>query len=284
MYDFCLIQTAQKDRGVLERFYSSLLKGNSNCSISTIFVDQNTDIESKEFFKNIRQNDRFNIDVIHSLKNIGISEARNIGLQFLKKSNYVAFPDDDCWYSEGLLFKVKAFFEKNPNVDFLCTRVFDPYTKRVLGLRPVKTKPISFSNIFRLPISVGIFVRSECIRNNNLFFDESIGIGSNIQSGEETKFVSKMLLMGLKGIYVGSLDVYHEVSDSNLDLIKELEYAKGSGVLLKEIFKEGGYTIIVEFIFIILSNFYALLFRNTRSKNYIRLKGFFIGFFYRKKV
>jgi glycosyltransferase involved in cell wall biosynthesis len=249
-----------------------------------IFVDQNIDIESKEFFKNIQQNDRFNIHVKHSLTNIGISEARNVGLEFSKKAKYLAFPDDDCWYSEGLLFRIKAFFEENPSVDFLCTRVFDPYTNRVLGLRPVKTKSIGFSNIFRLPISVGIFVRSNCVGDNSLFFDESIGIGSDIQSGEETKFVSKMLLMGLKGVYVGSLDVYHEVSDSNLDLIKEFEYAKGSGVLLKQIFKEGGYSIIVEFIFIILSNFYALLFRNSKSKNYTRLKGFFVGFFYRKKL
>lgn len=196
----------------------------------------------------------------------------------------MAFPDDDCWYSEGLLLKIKIFFEKNPNVDFLCTRVFDPYTKRVLGLRPLTNKSIRFSNIFRLPISVGIFVRSECVLDNNLFFDESIGIGSGIQSGEETKFVSKMLLIGLKGIYIGGLDVYHEVSDSNLDLIKEFEYAKGSGILLKEIFKEGGYTIIIEFIFIILSNFYALLFRNSKKKNYMRLKGFFIGIFNTRKV
>src|ERR1700761_2332755 len=43
----------------------------------------------------------------------GLSRARNAGLA-IARGHIIGFPDDDCWYPEGLLPQVKAWFDGQP--------------------------------------------------------------------------------------------------------------------------------------------------------------------------
>ena len=55
---------------------------------------------------------------------MGLSRARNVGLKAVT-GEIIAFPDDDCWYPDGLLQKVVAEFRDQTSLDGLTGRSED---------------------------------------------------------------------------------------------------------------------------------------------------------------
>ena len=96
-----LVQTSQNRVKELLRFVESLnAQENIDFSkIQLIFVDQG---DCKESFKNLNPQIHF---VYIKYKPSSLSHARNIGLKYVK-GEYIAFPDDDCWYVKDTLSKV----------------------------------------------------------------------------------------------------------------------------------------------------------------------------------
>ena len=172
------------------------------------------DIREKLFLYIINQDKRPAAGLTIKYKEIftdkcSLSKARNLGLaQLPEEPGIIAFPDDDCWYSDSIL----KFVEENiNNNDFICTGVFDPYKGISYGNnRPLKTRTaIDEANALLLPISVGIFYKYSAV-DEIPFFDERFGVGTDWGSGEETDFVLQLLKDGKRGEYNSFDCVYHE--------------------------------------------------------------------------
>ena len=159
-----------------------------------------------------------------------LSHARNVGMTELS-GEIVAFPDDDCWYEPNLLEKIADYFRNNSMIDCICTRVYDPERMRPYGRRPADVRRrISFTNLLRLGSSVAIFVRRDALELVGAYFDESLGAGTSIGSGEETELLGRLLSRGCRIQYVGDIQVYHPVPRySNADIRKNYRYGVGFG-------------------------------------------------------
>lgn len=169
-----------------------------------------------------------------------LSKARNLGLS-CDLGDIVAFPDDDCWYEPNLLQKIAVYFQSNPGVGCICTNVYDPDRKLPYGKRPAGvTRTITFANVFMLGISVGIFVRREALQRAGSYFDEDLGAGTPIGSGEETELLARLLSAGCHIEYRGDLQVYHPVSVYlPNDIQKNYRYGYGTGHLNGRLLRAG---------------------------------------------
>ncbi|MGI2259751.1 glycosyltransferase [Shewanella sp. GXUN23E] len=283
MKKICLIVTTNAKFDVIEQFFGSLSAQNTNYIIDLIFVNQNIKkYHGYDFPENINL---ITIEVNHL---VSLSKARNIALSCLelKEYDFIAFPDDDCWYEECLIEKVVDFFEANIDCDILCTNVLDPSNNKTYGGRPVDViKVVTKFNVFKYPISVGIFVRLENVEHDQIYFNEKLGAGTKVGSGEETEFIYRLIDINNKCVYVGDIFVYHPVVDSNYaisDIAKYYKYSIGFGYLVREMFDDGNWRILFYYLYILFRISGGLAFslsNNVNRKVYLyRLKGIVIGF------
>lgn len=256
-FKISLILTSQDRCEDLDRFFKSLLAQKVDFDIELIFVNQGTynpisklQLPSFIYYKLI--------DVGYSLP---LSTARNIGLRYVTGS-IVAFPDDDCWYEPLLLEKIRYYFSENIKIACLCTNVFDPLRHKSYGNRPTGLRQtVSFGNLFRLPISVGIFCRVEAMDVVGRRFDELLGAGTTLGSGEETEFIARLLKAGFQIEYDGCIQVYHQVMEYNaMDYIKYYNYGLGFGYLNGCLFRNGHLAVITYLIEMIIRSCAGFIF------------------------
>jgi glycosyltransferase involved in cell wall biosynthesis len=236
-----LILTGAERHADMQRFFQSLLAQHEPaCTIEVIFVNQDT-FEPPQTELAARGITLLEIRT----GRLPLSKARNIGLAEASGDLY-AFPDDDCWYPERLLADVMAYLTQRPELDAISTNVFDPHTRRAYGDRPVGLDcEIHFGNLFQLPISVGIFVRRKAFDAAGFFFDEQLGAGTPLGSGEETDMVYRLLRTGSRIEYLGTLQVYHPVPEyQETDVTKYYKYGLGFGYLNGSIVRTGEHRVI----------------------------------------
>ena len=272
---FQIIVTSQDKTSDLIKLFTSL--STQNFKIQVIFVNQ-TGIELSEFYRPPCSRRLFSILEIKSVK-CGLSEARNKAFTHIASNCLVAFADDDCWYSAGLTDAISNAF-KGDDLDCLCVNVFDPERNKYLGNRPTDRRRVGLSNIFSLPISVGIFVKSDFILQHGIMFDEEYGIGASYGSGEETEFLYRMVIAGARIRYFGDLLVYHPAIDSHekIDLLKTKNYATGFGRLNKRFLLDGNFSHLPYFIVHFLKSVLGVVIRPRSTKVYLaRLSGILDG-------
>ena len=96
-------------------------------------------------------------------------------------------------------------------------------------------------------------MRAEALKRIGATFDEKLGVGTGIGSGEEVEFLGRILDIGCKVEYVGQLSVYHEVSDNRtLGIDKIYNYAVGYGYVNASFFKRGHIEVSVHFIEVVV--------------------------------
>ncbi|MFA7403371.1 MAG: glycosyltransferase family 2 protein [Pelobacteraceae bacterium] len=236
-----LIITAQDRIEELKRFIKSLLAQRYKEDIELIFVNQGLYTIESDF--------TFPENITYIPINIGhimpLSRARNIGLKHAT-GYIVAFPDDDCWYEENLLQRIMEYFIQNSELDCICTNVYDPLIRKIYGGRPFGIrKRMRFVDLFKLPISVGIFVKLESLDRVCREFDESLGAGTYLGSGEETDLVSRLLSANMKIDYVGDIQVYHPVPEyMEMDCNKYYSYGLGFGYLNGKLMRSGHISLV----------------------------------------
>jgi glycosyltransferase involved in cell wall biosynthesis len=224
-----LIVTARDALEDVKRFFLCVARQQTSSQLQIIFVNQTredplSDIQLPVFVQ-VKQ---------LASEPCGLSDARNKGLRLLDDDvDVVAFPDDDCWYDDTLIASVVSYFENNRDVDCICTNVYDPDRAMSYGGRPTDLVcPITDFNLFRLPISVGIFVRRAALRRVGEYFDTHLGAGTPIGSGEETELVARVVGASLKAIYCGTIRVFHPVPVYVADdVMKYYRYGLGFGYL-----------------------------------------------------
>jgi hypothetical protein len=240
-----LILTSNQQRRLeLIRFLDGLSVQTTHDSIALYFVNQAHEILDYNW-----DDVGFTSEIIPSGK-LGLSAARNLALSHLKPLDdsleIIGFPDDDCWYKDNVLKNIINYFKANPDVDCICTNVFDPSNQKSYGGRPLQIETeVTFSNIFKLPISVGIFIKRDSFIANQIHFDERLGAGTKLGSGEETELIGRLLESNCRVKYVGAIQVYHPVVEyDQTDVIKYYKYANGFGHLIASFVKRGHLTVI----------------------------------------
>jgi hypothetical protein len=215
---------------------------------------------------------------------IPLSKARNIGLKKVF-GNIICFPDDDCWYECNFFESVIQLFNKNFDTDVLCFNVYDPHKKLHYGKGRNISKEIvriNSLNSFKFPISVGIFIKPKSL--SHIVFDENIGLGTIIGSGEETDLIHKLLSIKYHIKFYSKINVYHPVNNEyNFDRIKM--YSRGYGYTVATCLKTHRlYLLLYPFTLFIFKHliaviiYFSLLNRVKVLKYYYRFSYAIIGF------
>jgi glycosyltransferase involved in cell wall biosynthesis len=226
-----LIVTTRQGRTLeISRLFESL-RESSDQSFEVILVTQDCAAAVTPII-----NEYQGVFVIRHLQreSCSVSAARETALQHCS-GEIIGFPDDDCWYAEDTLGKISAYFQKTPNIAFVCALVMDPIRRFPFGHRRTSrgSVPINVSNAFRLPVSVGTFVDARQAKEL-LHFDQRFGAGAKWGSGEETDLILSLLRSGLRGVFTPDVVVYHEINYEGTDpgsIEKAFRYARGFGAL-----------------------------------------------------
>jgi GT2 family glycosyltransferase len=164
-----------------------------------LLVDQNEDDQLESVLQAHRS-----IDLVHLRSPRGLSHARNVALGRLR-SDFVAFPDDDCVYPDDLLERVARRFSSP----------LDGVTGRggTSAAWAADAALLTRDNLWNRAISYSIFLRRELVERVGPF-DERLGLPSS--SGEEIDYLVRALDAGGRIEYDPSLVVEHDHESRDL--------------------------------------------------------------------
>ena len=212
----------------LERLLASL-DAQTYKEFEVIVIDQNTD----ERLAPVLQGHP-TLTIHHLRSDRGAGRARNHGLR-IATGEYIAFPDDDCWYPQSLLASVVEWLARNSDFDGLFTTMRDADNQPVGPRWPSMPCEVNRTNVWHIGVFVTVFLR-RAVTDSVGFFREDIGVGAATpyQSGEESDFYLRALALGFKLWYEPSLTVHHP----NLHSIRRLRavtysYALGFGYVMR---------------------------------------------------
>ncbi|KMO42451.1 hypothetical protein VQ03_10830 [Methylobacterium tarhaniae] len=212
----------------LERLFDSLLVQTCR-TFEVVLVDQNEPGLLEPIMARYR--DRLAIDHIRSAP--GLSRARNVGLARCR-AGLVAFPDDDCWYPDGLVAEVVRLFAEHPEADAVTGRTLDATGRESLGAFLAADQAVDRRNVWFAGNSNGLFVRAAAARAVG-GFDESLGVGAStpFRSGEETDFLLRLLGQGRGVVFRHGLVVHHDQVAATGRHRRAADYARGFGRVLR---------------------------------------------------
>lgn len=192
-----------------------------------IIVDQNEENILKDIIEEYKQ--KFYINHVR-IKEKGLSLARNIGIKYAV-GDIIAFPDDDCAYSLGVLSFVNKLFTDSEEYDFVTFKLKDKDTGIDSNLKWYSHDvEITYKNIFRTVISPSIFIKIK--QRDDVFFDENLGVGRKFGSGEESDMALELIYRGYKGIYSTKYLIYHPNKVEPIE--KVYSYGLGYGATIKK--------------------------------------------------
>lgn len=188
---------------------------------------------------------------------LSLSAARNIMLahareqKLLPTDAIVAFPDDDCWYPDGLLPRLDDTFETDPHIGLLVARVSLSPTAT---WRPDAVREASTADVMRRSSSNSIFLRGDIVARIG-DFDPSLGLGTACVSGEDTDYALRACFVSRRTVYIDLPIVGHNEADLASrtkyfggDMVVRSRYALHSPALFYEFarkFAVGAYLVIV---------------------------------------
>jgi len=166
----------------------------------------------------------------------GASRSRNLGLLHAT-GDIVAFPDDDCWYSPGLLADVSGWFDQHPEFGILTVGARDLDGVASGNRWPQDRCEIRAINAFRTTFCSSIFVRGPVARSAR--FDEAIGPGAGTpwSCGDETDYVFNLCDRGAKGFFDRRWYIGHPKRDmlsGEIDSRRAIGYGRGMGHVLRK--------------------------------------------------
>lgn len=123
-----------------------------------------------------------------------LSAARNAGIQ-AARGEWLAIPDDDCWYEPETIAQVLARVREASRLDGLVVRWVEQQSRQAA----LEDSPLNLAawRCFRGrdASSIGLFLRASAVRRVG-GFDERLGVGQWFGSGEETDLVLRLLESG----------------------------------------------------------------------------------------
>lgn len=184
------------------------LAGQSERDFELVVVDQNPDERVVPMLEPIRA---AGIPVVHLRASApNLSAARNRGIE-AARGDWVAFPDDDCWYETDCLARVKAAIKDRPQVDGWVANWVEVGAVAAEARRPFDAA------VFRAfrggdASSITLFLRTDTVRQI-AGFDVRIGVGRYYGAGEETDLMIRLLDHGAGIERLPAARVHHHHSD-----------------------------------------------------------------------
>ncbi len=185
----------------LNHLFTSLCEQDPS-SLEVIVVDQNDDHRVEPYLALLgpamaKQHIR--------VSKKSLSNARNVGLAYAS-GEYVAFPDDDCWYPSRLLPDVERWFEDHPEYDILAVGAEDEEGLASGNRWPQDQCDIRPHNALRTTFSNSLFLRRGSL-SKEILFDETMF------SSEETDYVLRQISAGCRGRFDRRLHICHPRRD-----------------------------------------------------------------------
>lgn len=207
------------------------LLSQSNQNFELIVVDQNKDDRIVPLLDPVRD---AGIAVRHlRQEQPNLSAARNMGLS-QARGEFVAFPDDDCWYEVPVLEHVRESFNDGRGVDGVIGRwvELDPEASR-----PAEDVSLEAWRRFKGgdATSFVLFFRTGAVRDLG-GFNETFGTGRWFGCGEETDLVMRLLDDGMQITYRPDVHIHHfhaptqELSAGQCR--RNRSYGRGTGAVL----------------------------------------------------
>lgn len=171
----------------------------------------------------------------------GLSHARNVGLAHAS-TPIVAFTDDDCSPDPGWLGAIGAHFE-DPAVGFVTGRVGS--TAGGGGGNSVLDRPTAERYAApRDPAGIGhganMAYRARALEHVGPF-DEQLGAGGPLRSGEDADMLYRVLAAGWHGVYEpGALVTHDQWRDEKATLRLRHGYGLGNGAYRAKILRSAG--------------------------------------------
>ena len=169
---------------------------------------------------------------------VPLSHARNLLLSstpvnpVLEGDGLIGFPDDDAWYPAGFIESLLATFKKDNASLFFCRYGSSPQPwtdERFSQLRPAALR-----DAVMYASSNTIFLRTDLARSIGAF-DEKLGIGTSIKSGEDTDYAVRAFRAAARTIWIDAPMVGHRDANKTLrsnyyagDLLVVARYARTS--------------------------------------------------------
>jgi glycosyltransferase involved in cell wall biosynthesis len=208
----------------LERLLGSLDRQTYR-NFEVIVVDQNPDDRLVSVLQ-----DNPALRIRHLRSNLGVSRARNIGIR-AAEGDLIAFPDDDCWYTDNLLQGIAEWFTEHPDFDGVVFGARDPNGRPMTAKFPPRPGALTRQSILRCAMAINVVFRKRVVDTIG-FFREDIGPGTSsaLQSGEDLDYILRPLELGMRVSYEPSLIVYHPELNSGPRLARTAYgYALGVG-------------------------------------------------------
>jgi len=213
----------------LERLLDSLAA--QTCGdFEVIIADQNVDDRLKPLIERAAAG---GLSVSHlRMDQPSLVLARNAGLK-MAKGQYLAFPDDDCWYDNDTVERVLERFENDD-----CPSIVVANWLEMIG--PVQQERrldvVRFSR-FReiMPSSIMLFLARRIFERIGEF-DPRFGLGGKFGAGEEVDLVLRALRAGVSVVFFPQAVVHHEfrrrpAADLNSVFRVTRSRARGAGAL-----------------------------------------------------
>lgn len=136
-----------------------------------------------------------------------LSAARNAGAQ-VAAGQWLAIPDDDCWYEPDALERVAARVRAQPTVDGLAIH----WTEQTHRVPPAEDSPLRLDAWRRFQgsdaSSITLFLRTDLVLRIG-GFDDRMGVGQWCGAGEETDILLRLLEQGARIDRLASARVHH---------------------------------------------------------------------------
>jgi hypothetical protein len=203
MKDFNLIMiTTHQDDLNIYKLINSIDCNIENLKVMLIVISQKCKIE-------IRSNNPMLSIIFFETGKMGLSKARNIGLNYLLANNisseFIMFPDDDSSFDK--LFFINFPRILNTNKCYI-TPIFNTGTKDLyFGKAYHNDKRISISDhqLIGSPNQIILYDKLK----NNIFFNENLGAGALFGSSEDIDLFIKLFNKGEHFFFINSIYTYH---------------------------------------------------------------------------
>ncbi len=215
----------------LQRLLTSLVSQRYR-DLEIIVVDQNGDDRVAQVIEPFIEH----LEILHRVTERGLSRARNLGLSEAT-GDVIAFPDDDCWYPEGVLGRVADFLTSADRWDGIIAHSVDESGKGTLPWHD-GAGPLTPALSWRRAVTYCYFLRRGVVAAVRQF-DESLGPGAATPwgAGEDNDFLLRALKVGARIYFDPTLSINHPHMFLGFDgaaIAKRARYARGDGRVLSK--------------------------------------------------